>query len=723
MLAPGELRDAIAAVEGASAAFLQATSAAERTIAENLLLQFRQSSQPLPICRHLLEHSAVPYARFQALCTLRECLGREWPRMSASECAGWQELLLRLLASPQAPYVHGQAVQVLALHAKLAMLHAPPDSACAAMDALLAHVAQLFEADAAHQARGMQLLHGLLGEFGAPHGAAAAGGLSWALHARARLAFQQACLLPLFRAAAQQLHRLQPLHARAAAEGGGGLSLLTACASLLSTALCWDFEGVGAALAAADEGGEGEPQRAGLNATSVRPPSDLMGVWREALGGGELARCALALLAAAVEAKPPPQEARAEAAGALEHALRQLLVQLGSLQHRLYGSAEAHARCAQLLLHAAATMCGAPHAAAAAAAAPADSGAMLAARLQQLPAEAGCVTASLLDGSVLLLRLVASGGDALAALPAATLEALLSLMHAASMRALQAAYAPRAGGAGGAGGGAEAEDVALEQEAVDVLMQVWVSLLGQLGGYSRSRPPVVDDAAWGVYGAALRLRVAVAGGEALGSHDEEQDDDAEAVAAAAEAERHVSLAMLGRARVAEAAALLQEACAQRGAQLQRAFAAAESGAPPAAAAVECMHEETDLLVRLAGHLLADEGEGSDAREVPMEVAGAGAGAGAGAAGGPGLAHHPAVALSEAVLALLQLQLRAVMAVDDPRRGPLATVLSPTVGTTLLWFAERLVATYLMPDEAVSAVLCPQAVTLCPPACNPMSSGM
>jgi hypothetical protein len=195
--------------------------------------------------------------------------------------------------------------------------------------------------------------------------------------------------------------------------------------------------------------------------------------------------------------------------------------------------------------------------------------------------------------------------------------------------------------------------------------------------------------------------VAVAGGEALESHDEEQDDEAEAVAAAAEAERYVSLAMLGRARVAEAAALLQEACAQRGAQLQQAFAAAERGAPPAAAAVEAMHEEIELLVRLAGHLLADGGEGSDAREVPMEVAGAGAGA-AGAAGQA----HPAVALSEAVLALLQLQLRAVMAVDDPRRGPLASVLSPTVGTTLLWFAERLVATYLMPDEAVSAAPCP-----------------
>ena len=63
-------------------------------------------------------------------------------------------------------------------------------------------------------------------------------------------------------------------------------------------------------------------------------------------------------------------------------------------------------------------------------------------------------------------------------------------------------------------------------------------------------------------------------------------------------------------------------------------------------------------------------------KVPLEVAGSSV------AGAPPQA-HPAVLLSEAVLALLQLQLRAVLAVDDPRHCPLATVLSPTVGTLLL----------------------------------------
>ena len=78
-----ELSEQIAAVEAASTAFLQAGSPSERAAAEGLLLQFRQSTRPLALCSHLLQHSQVPYAQFQALCTLRECLGREWPRMHA----------------------------------------------------------------------------------------------------------------------------------------------------------------------------------------------------------------------------------------------------------------------------------------------------------------------------------------------------------------------------------------------------------------------------------------------------------------------------------------------------------------------------------------------------------------------------------------------------------------------------------------------------------------
>ena len=91
-----QIAAAVTAVESAASAFLQATSPSERAAAEALLLQFRRSAQPLVVCRQLLAHSAVPYARFQALCTLRECLGREWPRVGTAEQDELQALLLHV---------------------------------------------------------------------------------------------------------------------------------------------------------------------------------------------------------------------------------------------------------------------------------------------------------------------------------------------------------------------------------------------------------------------------------------------------------------------------------------------------------------------------------------------------------------------------------------------------------------------------------------------------
>jgi len=779
-----QIAAAVTAVESAASAFLQATSPSERAAAEALLLQFRRSAQPLVVCRQLLAHSAVPYARFQALCTLRECLGREWPRVGAAEQDELQALLLHVAAEASGvSYVQGQAVQVVAVHAKLAVLHntsAGGGGPCAAMESLQARVAQLLEsADPAHQHAGLQLLHGVLGEFGAPHSGGIGGGLSWGLHARARLAFQTSYLLPLFHRGLQQLQRLRAprgtaprspdprpwqislrssalasaqsicdtlthslthslthvfvlrpmLRAGAPALQGPGerhaavLPLLTAAASLLTTALSWDFEGVGAAVGSggggssgADEGGD-EQSRPGLNATSVRPPASCAG-WREVLCSPELAGCVLQLHDAV--AAPPAAAGAAggfmmgggggggggdnEATDAARHALRQLLVQLASVGRRLFSGlpAEAPAACNLLLLHAAASLLGAPSAADAGAAA-------LAARVSRLPSGGGgggC-DAAFVDGAALLLRLVASAGEAIVGWPEQSMQCLLQLLHAASMRALGACLS----GGGGGGGDGDDDDGSREREASDLLMEVWVSLLSQMGGPAtrQGRPPIVDEASWRVYEAAVQMRVsaasaAVSGGGEGGGGGEEVAEEEEAVEAAAEAERHVSLAMLGRAKPREAAAMLQAAIAPRCTQLQAAFEAAGRGAAPPPSQVEALHEEIDVLVRLAGHLLADDGEGSDAREVPAEIAAASV------AGAPPESHL-AVVLSEAVLSLLRLQLQAVMAIDDPRVGPLSSVLSPALGTTLLWFVERLTASYLTPDEAVTSVLCPPLLAI------------
>ena len=175
----------------------------------------------------------------------------------------------------------------------------------------------------------------------------------------------------------------------------------------------------------------------------------------------------------------------------------------------------------------------------------------------------------------------------------------------------------------------------------------------------------------------------------------------EGEAAEVEAERLTALAALGRARARDAIALVRSEIDGRTARLGGCLQAAASGAPPPEDA-EPLLEELELLVRCAGHLLADAADNSDAAEVPAEVAAAAGGDGGGAAGA-----HPAVSLVESVVGgLLQQQLGAAMQSDDPRVGPLAPILSPLLAEALLWFLQRVAASYLMPDEASTSVLCP-----------------
>ena len=227
---------AAASVESACTAFLAATSPHERTAAENFLLEFRRHPQPLPICRHLLVHSAVGYAKLQALCTVRECLGAQWAGLAPAERAELQTLLQQQAVAPVAAaerYVSEAAAQVLAVHAKHDLLQAEGGGAsAAAIDGLLSGSAQMLDdPSGAHAEAALRVLSALLTEFGAPSTGTVGGGLPWSMHARAgslRGDISRAAL----RLGTQFLLR---------AAGGGQPLALTRCASLLSNALSWEF--------------------------------------------------------------------------------------------------------------------------------------------------------------------------------------------------------------------------------------------------------------------------------------------------------------------------------------------------------------------------------------------------------------------------------------------------------------------------------------------------
>lgn len=65
-----------------------------RLEAERTLLDFRCSPSPLTACQHILSHSSVPAAQFQAVLTLRDASLRLWPELGAPERQGVTRFVL-----------------------------------------------------------------------------------------------------------------------------------------------------------------------------------------------------------------------------------------------------------------------------------------------------------------------------------------------------------------------------------------------------------------------------------------------------------------------------------------------------------------------------------------------------------------------------------------------------------------------------------------------------
>ena len=485
--------DAARTVEQASLAFLHATTAEDRSAAERWLLEIRRWPNPLACCRQLLLHSTVGYAKMQALVMMRECLGAQWLALSPADRTELQQLLLRLLADGSAePYVRAVAAQNLAVHAKHDLLHAPAPAGggpapVASLDALLQAATQMLdEPSGTHAPAALEILHSLLCEFGAPSSGALGGALAWSMHARARAAFQAHHLLRVVHIGLQQLQRL---HAAAPPLPPHQTRALTLCSSLLTSALSWDFDGVGEAAAVGDA-------RPGLNASVVKPPPSEAG-WRELLGRTDLAAAVISMHSAHFAAA---STSAGDAAEALVHSLRQLVVMLASVSRRVFADDAAHAAYAQTLLHCLAELLAvAPDARAGGAEKPVRG--ELAFR----------------DGCVALQRLVVcSGPEALLALPSAAFDGTLRMLHAATMHTVTAAMRPPSDDD-------DDDGAAALVESHDVLLEAWVSILYGTGSLRR-RPPAVEEAASLVYDACVRAKLHASAQAAAQCAEEEVDE-------------------------------------------------------------------------------------------------------------------------------------------------------------------------------------------------------
>ncbi|KAG2428460.1 hypothetical protein HXX76_011579 [Chlamydomonas incerta] len=693
-----DLDGAQAAVERACEEFkVPATAAA----ASAVLLQFRSSPGVLAACRHILDRSHSPDARFHAAAALRESVVRDWAALGPGPegRAALRRYLLGYLAAaaeqPALQVVRASLISALAVLLKRGWLE--PGEGPASRAAFFQELEAATSQSAAARRVGVQVLEAVVGEFAVA--SASPLGLPLEHHAKCAADLQDHYLQGIFRHAVGL--------GRAAAQQHDG-DTCAAALSLMAAILAWDFRRSAASssfAAAAHHQANG-----GLHGAPGGGPGHGLGGSGLGLGlglgsgpsaGADWASLLLApdtldwvaallqQLTAAAAAPGAPAAARELVARA-----RGVVVALSNLSADVFPREGPDALTGpgggvrggylRAVLRCVVAWVAAPHEVVAAAAAG-----------DELPLWEACKALLALAaahpprliqdaGNDVEAAAVAAGG--LSPPPHGAGGGFLALLQALTLEVIRASCAAEV--AGGSG---------LEQWAVecrDMLVETWALMVQRdcggaglnpglalslaVGGMGPPTLPGLAEGAAAVCAALVEAALAAAGAEAEEDGDGDVGVENEAAEAAAEDARMAEAAALARAAPAATFPLL---AAAMGAAQQQLLAAAGpggpgAGSPPWAVALERLC----WLMRMAAHCLADSGAG-ETPLMPLTLSIAVE------AGGPALA--AVEGLTAALLALPALALQ---------EGA-AAVLSPRLMECCVWSLARWCDTYLFPEEA------------------------
>lgn len=180
----------------------------ERRAAENIFIEFRKSHLPYAMCRHILEHCKDDYVLFQAAATIKESIVREWTLLGGQDIETLRSFLLHYVISHSSlqAYVREQILQAVAVIFKRATV-----SNCDAIDkeSIFNNVTQLISSgNLTMQLIACSILTSLLNEFSTTNKTSNVG-LTLEFHRKCKVIFEQRDLQRVFSFCLEVLHELE----------------------------------------------------------------------------------------------------------------------------------------------------------------------------------------------------------------------------------------------------------------------------------------------------------------------------------------------------------------------------------------------------------------------------------------------------------------------------------------------------------------------------------
>ncbi|CAI7847030.1 unnamed protein product [Closterium sp. NIES-54] len=690
--------------------------------AEATLLELRKSPHALQACTHILDNSGNAVACFQAAATLQQVVLRDWPRIPTADHTSLHRYCLdhivkRAVAREEAQgqagggvggaggggggdaFVEQKMVAVLAVLVKRAW-----------MDVDHTYKTDLFSSlrDLASGSRGpavqraaFSLLDALVSEFNPASATPLA--LPSDFHNRCRIAFQRHFLMAVLMvcvdavaahmaAVKAQVEATQG-HVQGQGQAQGGVvwgassqAVVAAALNVLIAALSWDFTGgsVRMSRSKANDDGSLSTVRSSSDMHTVQPPAE----WLPLLLSPEL----LSLLASVYAALPHTCALGHDwREGPLAERTRQMAVLLCSL----HGPALTAADPSLVSMHVGRLL------------------SLLLQWLSPLPATVAAVAQAHISDRELL----------------DVCRALAALIRLHPLLATTPAPSAHANANGSANGpscpptllglvgeltctvlahGAASDDDTLDgpmPHALDMLLDTWLAFLltleSRISCHVISQPASAPHqqaaaaAATAAEWSQLMHAVAPVAAQAFRSftqhhlqaaaasalEEEDAEDNMEAALQAQE-QRMAAAASLARASLPASLPLLNDLLShQKDLLLKAADAAAGGGAGAAEGEVERVMEQVQWTVRMVGYVLADEGTG-ETPELPVFLV-------------YELNSHHAQSLTALTTSLPMSILEVASLVLNP--SAVATVLSPRLMESLLWFFARWLLTYLLPQ--------------------------